>query len=95
MSEDPSASLVAAPADASAPRPQRDEDEMEPGWPGLVDFVRLHPWITAIMLICTVGGGVAGPWLLEETWSLARQIGAGAFLGAWIGLTITVTKMIG
>jgi len=57
-------------------------------------FIREHPWITAIMVVSTLGGAGAGPLLLDETWSLARQVGAGGFLGAWVGLTITVTKMI-
>ena len=62
---------------------------------GLIPIVRDHPWITAIMLATTLGGAAAGPWLFEADWSLARQIGAGAFCGAWVGITITVTKMIG
>jgi len=61
----------------------------------LASLVREHPWITAIMLVCTVGGALAGPSLFDEDWSLLRQLAAGAFCGAWVGLTLTVTKMIG
>lgn len=61
----------------------------------LADLVRAHPFIAAILLVCTLGGAAAGPAVFDETWSLARQIAAGAFLGAWVGITITVTKMIG
>ena len=57
--------------------------------------LREHPWIAAIMLACIVGGALAGPRLLDEDWTLLRQVAAGGFLGAWVGLTITVTKMIG
>jgi len=73
----------------------RTSAEVEAAPAGLSDFVRAHPWITAIMLACTLGGAVGGPFVFEEAWPLARQIAAGAFLGAWVGLTITVTKMIG
>jgi len=78
-----------------APQPASDEDETAPPPEGLLGFVRTHPWITAIMLACTVGGAIAGPSLFDETWPLARQIAAGAFGGAWVGLITTVTKMIG
>ena len=86
-------------ADSSEERshvPSPDDDGLatKPG-AGLLGQVREHPWITAIMLVCTVGGGLAGPQLFDDDWSLLRQVAAGAFGGAWIGITITVTKMIG
>ena len=62
---------------------------------GPLGLVRENPWISAIMLVCTVGGTLAGPWLFDEEWSLLRQLAAGGFGGAWVGITITVTKMIG
>ena len=62
---------------------------------GLTPILRNHPWITEIMLVCTIGGATAGPWLFEAEWPLVRQVAAGAFGGAWVGITITVTKMIG
>jgi len=61
----------------------------------LAGVVREHPWITAIMAVCTVGGALAGPVLFEPEWTLLRQVAAGAFCGAWVGITLTVTKMIG
>ncbi len=80
-----------APGDAL----RTDPEPVPTGFAGIAHLVRAHPWITAIMLACTIGGAAAGPFLMDETWTLARQIGAGGFLGAWVGLTITVTKMIG
>lgn len=62
---------------------------------GLVGSIRSHPWIALIMFVCTAGGAAMGPAIMDEAWPLARQIAAGAFLGAWVGITITVTKMIG
>lgn len=80
-----------APEASDHESPPEDLDDAE----GLAGFVRTHPWVTAIMLVCTVGGAFAGPFLFDETWPLARQIAAGAFGGAWVGLITTVTKMIG
>jgi hypothetical protein len=71
----------------AAPRAERPRTARE--------LVRTHPWITGILVATTVGGAIAGPFLFEETWPLARQVAAGAFLGAWVGLTMTVTKMFG
>lgn len=92
-----SAPGASEPADTAHPAPARPA-EVDPATPaerGLAAFVRAHPWITTIMAVCTIGGAIAGPVFFDAEWPLARQIAAGAFLGAWVGLTITVTKMIG
>lgn len=87
-------------AGADAPRPSAAPGPSAhvPGPPAdgrALRLVREHPWITAIMLACTVGGALAGPALFDDDWSLLRQLAAGAFCGAWVGITLTVTKMIG
>lgn len=77
------------------PPGEPDTEDEAPALGSPSEIVRAHPWITAILAVCTLGGCVAGPILLDESWPLARQIAAGGFLGAWVGITITVTKMIG
>ena len=81
-----------APAASAHPDP---ETPTEPPPSVAIGLIREHPWITGIMLACTLGGALAGPQLFDEDWSLLRQVAAGAFGGAWVGITITVTKMIG
>ncbi len=77
-----------------ADAPTTDPESTSPPSPrGPLAFVRQHPWITAIIGVCTIVGAVAGPFWFDETWPLTRQIAAGAFLGAWIGLITTITKM--
>jgi hypothetical protein len=56
-------------------------------------FVRDHPVITSVMVVCTVAGAVLGACLLTQDWSLARRIAGGAMSGAGVGLLITATKM--
>jgi hypothetical protein len=78
------------------PEPETEAEAQTPkSGDGVRGLVREHPWITGIMCLGIVGGGLAGPWLFDEDWSLLRQVAAGAFGGAWVGITITVTKMIG
>jgi hypothetical protein len=54
-----------------------------------------HPVITAVLAVCTLGGALAGVWILDPEWSLARRLLAGAVGGAWIGIVISATKMVG
>jgi len=97
-SEDPASAAPRATGALGTDRPTEASAEVDPrATPprSLAELVRAHPFIAAIMLICTLGGALAGPAVFDEAWSLARQIAAGAFLGAWVGITLTVTKMIG
>lgn len=57
--------------------------------------VARHPVITATLLVCTVGGAIAGALYLSGDWSLARRIAAGAVAGAGTGLLVTATKLFG
>ena len=54
-----------------------------------------HPVISAVLLLCTVAGAVAGILLLDGEWSVVRRALAGGVGGAWIGLLFTATKMVG
>jgi hypothetical protein len=54
-----------------------------------------HPVITAVLAVCTLGGALAGAWILDPEWSLARRLLAGAVGGAWIGIVVSATKMVG
>jgi len=88
-------SPVAEPRPPDAPPGQASVEPATRDRFRVADLVREHPWITAIMLVCTVGGALAGPTLFDPDWTLLRQVAAGAFCGAWVGITLTVTKMIG
>jgi hypothetical protein len=63
--------------------------------PAWIAAVARHPVIGAVLLLCTVGGGVAGIVLLDADWSIVRRALAGVVGGAWIGLLFTATKMVG
>jgi hypothetical protein len=54
-----------------------------------------HPVISGVLVACTLAGGLAGLFLLDPDWSVARRVLAGAVGGAWVGLLITATKMVG
>jgi hypothetical protein len=83
------------PQDAGPDAEARPDTEDQTPPSGAIGLIREHPWITGIMLACTLGGALAGPRLFDDDWSLLRQVAAGGFGGAWVGITITVTKMIG
>ena len=63
--------------------------------PAWIAALARHPVISAVLLLCTVGGGVAGVMLLDADWSVVRRALAGGVGGAWIGLLFTATKMVG
>jgi len=71
------------------------EERPATGFSTVWGALQAHPWITGIMFVCTVGGAIAGPVLMDADWPLIRQVAAGGFLGAWAGLTMTAIKMIG
>ena len=56
--------------------------------------IRRHPVITATMVLCVVGtfGAILVPF---EDWSVGRKMAAGALSGAWVGLLVTGTRMLG
>jgi len=54
-----------------------------------------HPIVTAVLLICTFAGAVAGTMLLQSDWSIVRRALGGAIAGAGVGLTVTAARMIG
>jgi hypothetical protein len=54
-----------------------------------------HPVITGVVVACTLAGGLAGLLVLDADWSVARRVLAGAVGGAWVGLLLTATKMVG
>ncbi|HVP29240.1 MAG TPA: hypothetical protein VMW35_08765 [Myxococcota bacterium] len=57
-------------------------------------LVRQHPVITAVLVVSTVAGALAGPSVLPPEWSLARRMIGGALAGGGIGLLMTATKML-
>lgn len=65
---------------------------VRPDW---VAALARHPLITAVVVLCTLVGSVAGAILLDADWSLLRRMLAGGVGGAWVGLLFTATKMIG
>lgn len=73
---------------AREPEPRREKD-------GFRARIARHPVITATLLVCTVGGAIAGVVYLSGDWSLARRLAAGAVAGAGTGLLITATKLFG
>ena len=62
---------------------------------GVWEVVRHHPFITGMLLSCTLVGAVLGFAYLSGEWSALRRIAAGAVAGAGTGFLITATKMIG
>ena len=58
-------------------------------------IVARHPFIAATMVLCTLGGAIAGVVFLSGNPSLARRLAAGAVGGAGTGLLPTATKMLG
>ena len=61
----------------------------------MLERLREHPVITAVMLLCTVAGAVAAPLILPESLSETRRVLGGAVSGAGIGLLLTAYRMIG
>jgi len=60
-----------------------------------VQAIRVHPYISAILLGCVALGVAMAILLLPEDWALARRIAAGSVGGAGVGLIITASRMIG
>jgi hypothetical protein len=58
-----------------------------------VQWLREHPVIAAIFVICTVAGAGAGVVYLPEDWALLRRLAAGAISGAGVALFSTVTRL--
>jgi hypothetical protein len=69
-----------------------NERTADAGWRARL---RRHPVITATFVVCTVAGALAGLQLGPEAWPTWRQLLAGAFSGAGVGLLVTATKMFG
>jgi hypothetical protein len=56
---------------------------------------RAHPWITAISVLCAVGGAALS-WAFElEGLSPLRRLLAGALAGAGIAYLIVATRILG
>jgi hypothetical protein len=71
-------------------RPAAAAPRGRPGW----SSVRLHPWISATLLVCTLAGAAAGLIWLSGEWSVARRLAAGAIAGGGFGFLLTATKMM-
>lgn len=63
--------------------------------PGWFTALARHPVITAVVVVCTLGGAWAGAEFLDADWSLLRRVLGGGVFGAWVGLLLTATKMVG
>jgi len=63
-----------------------------PGWLGAL---ARHPIISVVVVICTLAGGCAGVEFLDAEWTMLRRALAGGVFGAWIGMLLTATKMVG
>jgi hypothetical protein len=61
----------------------------------MFDLVKAHPVIATVCVLCTIGGAALGPVLADSSWSLARQIAAGAVAGLGCGLIVVATRMTG
>ena len=57
--------------------------------------IRRHPVITATMVLCVVVGTFGAIFVPFEDWSVGRKMAAGALSGAWVGLLVTGTRMLG
>ena len=62
---------------------------------GVLDALRAHPWMTAVVVACTLLGLVLGYALLGQDWSVGHRLVAGAVGGAGVGLVIAFTRMLG
>jgi hypothetical protein len=58
-------------------------------------FVKAHPVMTGVCVVCAVGGAALGPVLADPTWSLGRQIAAGTIAGLGSALIVIATRLTG
>ena len=61
----------------------------------VLDTLRAHPVITGVIVVCVVGGAIAGEMYLPMEWHAARRIAAGVVSGAGCGLMIVATRVVG
>jgi hypothetical protein len=62
---------------------------------GMWAVIRRHPVITATLVLCIAVGAIGAIFVPFEDWSVGRKIAAGALSGAWVGLLVTGTRMLG
>lgn len=60
-----------------------------------MQMLREHPVLTAICVLLTVTGAVSALWLAPAEWSLARQLGAGAFTGLLMAICLVASRLLG
>jgi hypothetical protein len=61
----------------------------------MLDLVKAHPVIATVCVLCTAGGAALGPVLADPSWSLSRQIAAGAIAGFGCAFIVVATRMTG
>jgi len=61
----------------------------------MLETMKAHPVITALCVICAIGGAVMGPFFTPEGWSLTRQIAAGTVAGMGCALIVAATRITG
>ena len=54
---------------------------------------REHPYLTALVVGCTVVGGGLGVVLLTPEWPLWRRVAGGLLAGVSVGLLMTATRL--
>ena len=54
---------------------------------------RAHPYLTALVVGCTVLGGGLGALLLTDEWPLWRRVAGGLLGGVSVGLLMTATRL--
>ena len=55
-------------------------------------LLREHPYLTALVVGCTLIGGALGVVLLTQEWPLWRRIAGGLLAGVSVGLLMTATR---
>jgi hypothetical protein len=73
-------------------------DAIHASKPGLLRtlgrVVRGHPWLTAVLIGCSVLGAVIGALNLSADWSITRRAVGGAVAGAGVALIVTAARML-
>ena len=56
-------------------------------------LLREHPYLTVLVVGCTVVGGALGVVVLTDEWPLWRRLAGGLLAGVGVGLLMTATRL--